>query len=339
MPELDGYLLHEYRDTADYVTKISRGGLSDFPPLIISCAITGANQGKEVNINLPESAEEQAEQTYFAYKAGASIVHIHRRSAQNHSQMSTNTEEYKEVNALVREKCPDIIINNTASCGRERVVVPPISPDPDENISPLMLTSIYASPELASLDISNFVGRMKFKKREAPLSGRDKDIIKEFSYSITPSEVEYAIELMKQYDVKPEFEIFDIGDIWYLNQLIERGMVQPPYLVQMVFGAGINFPTAAYLLETIRCVPRNSILSCVGIGAAQYPMITMALIQGCHVRVGMEDNIYVERGKLAESNAELVEKIARIARELGRAIATPAEARQMLNLGGPREYK
>src|SRR4030067_95609 len=125
---LKDYLLHEYRDTSEYLAKLFRGGLSEFPPLIISCAITGANQGKEANINLPESAEEQAEQTYHAYKAGASIVHVHRRSSKNHAIMTQDPDEYKEVNALIREKCPDIIINNTAACGRVRQVTTPVSP-------------------------------------------------------------------------------------------------------------------------------------------------------------------------------------------------------------------
>jgi 3-keto-5-aminohexanoate cleavage enzyme len=338
METLKNYLIHEYRETPDYVAKLSRGGLSEFPPLIISCAITGANQGKEANINLPESAEEQAEQTYGAYKAGASIVHVHRRSSKNHAIMTQDPDEYKEVNALIREKCPDIIINNTAACGRVRQVTTPVSPEAGGKVSPLMLTSIYAGPDISSLEISNFAGRFKRKKRMPPLSGRDEDIIEEHAYGITPSEVEYAISLMKQYDVKPEYEIYDLGDILYLNQLIDLKLVQPPYFVQMVFGA-INFPTASYLLETIRCLPRDSILSCIGIGAVQYPLITMAMILGCHVRVGMEDNIYIERGKLAESNAQLVEKAVRIAKELGRPIATPAQAREMLGLPGPRDFK
>ena len=338
MTELKDYLLEAYRETPDYVARLMRGGLSDFPPMIIACAITGGNQGKEANPNLPESAEEQAEQTYHAYKAGASIVHVHRRSAQNPAVMSRNPDEYKEVNALIRAKCPDIIINNTAGCGRVRLVTTPINPQEEQKVSPLMLTSIYADPEMASIDISNFAGRFRRKARKPPLTGRDQDVMDEHAYGITPSEVEYAIELMKQRNIKPEFEIFDIGDIFYLNQLIDMKLVKPPYYVQMVFGA-ISFPTASYMLETIHCVPKGSMLSCIGVGATQYPVITMGMILGCHVRVGMEDNIFIERGKLAESNAQLVEKVVRIAKELGRPIATPQQAREMIGLPGPRDFK
>jgi len=331
MTELKDYMLDDYRDPEDYLNRLSRGGLSLFPPMIISCAITGANHGKEANINLPETPKEQGEQTYEAYRAGASIVHVHRRSGKNQAVMTADPEEYKEVNALIREKCPDIIINNTAACGRVRTL--------DGQISPLLLTSIYASPEIASFDISNFAAKTLLRKREPPLTGRDEDVVNEYAYSITPSEAESAIKLMKQHNVKPEYEIYDIGDLWYLNRLIAEGMVEGPHLVQMVFAAGVNFPTADTLTNLIRCCPRNSLLSCIGVGALQFPLLTMAMILGLHVRVGMEDNIYIERGKLAESNAQLVEKIVRIAKELGRPIATPAQARQMLGLGAPREFK
>ncbi len=331
MTELKNYLLDDYKDTQDYLDRFSRGGLSLFPPMIISCAITGANHGKEANINLPETPEEQAEQTYEAYKAGASVVHVHRRSGKNQAVMTTDPEEYKEVNAMIREKCPDIIINNTAACGRVRTL--------DGQVGPLMLTSIYAAPEIASFDISNFANRMPLAKRNPPLTGRDEDVVNEFAYSITPTEAEGAIKLMKEYKVKPEYEIYDIGDLWYLKQLIRSGLVEGPHLVQMVFTEVVNFPTADYLTNLVRCCPRNSILSCIGVGAIQFPFITMAMILGLHVRVGMEDNIYIERGKLAESNGQLVEKIVRIAKELGRPIATPAQARQMLGLGAPREFK
>ena len=119
-------------------------------------------------INLPETPEEQAQQTYDAYKAGASIVHVHRRSSNNHAIMSNDPEEYKEVNAMIRDKCPDIIINNTAIGGRMRTVsgsdrFSGSDRDSDEGqVSPQLLTSIYASPELASLDISNYVAKRYF---------------------------------------------------------------------------------------------------------------------------------------------------------------------------------
>ena len=334
MDEIMDYLLEDYKDTDDYTAKLWRGGLSEFPPLIVSCAITGGNAGKEVNPNLPESLEEQVEQTYDAYLAGASIVHVHRRDTENPAEMTRNWEDYREVNIKIREKCPDIIINNTAACGRVRIG--------DTDWSPQLLTSIYAEPEIASLDTSCYCSLMKLPKREPPLFGRDQEIIREMSYVITQSETQYAIDLMKERGIKPEFECFEIGDIHYLNRLIQAGYVDlnnGPHLIQFVFTTGSNWPTAQFLSMVINAVPKGCILGIIAPGAMQFPVLAMAIVQGLHVRVGMEDNVYIERGKKAASNAQLVEKIVRIAKELGRSIATPAQTRRMLGMGEPRKWE
>lgn len=289
-------------------------------------------QGKEVNPNLPESLEEQVEQTYDAYKAGASIVHIHRRDPENPAEMTRKWKEYREVNIKIREKCPDII-NNTAACGRIKMG--------DGEWSPQLLTSIYAEPEIASLDTSCYCSLMKLPKREPPLFGRDEEIIREMSYVITQTETKYAVDLMREHRVKPEFECFEIGDIHYLNRLVQSGYTDlnnGPHLIQFVFTFGSNWPTSQFLSTVVNAVPRGCLLGIIAPGAMQFPVLAMALVQGLHVRVGMEDNIYIERGKKAVSNAQLVEKIVRIAQELGRPIATPAQARQMLGLGAPRQW-
>lgn len=331
MSELKNYLMDDYRDTNKYLEKFSRSGLSAFAPLIISCAITGANQGKEANMDLPETPEEQAQQTYDAYKAGASIVHIHRRSSQNPAIMTANPDEYREVNAMIREKCPEIIINNTAGGGKIRLM--------NGTVSPPGIVSLSACPEMASFDISNFVARATLKKRMAPLTGRDQDMVVEYVYGISPTEAEDFLKLAKQYNIKPEYECFDIGDLQYLKGFIRAGLVEGPHWIQMLFTEATSFPTLEYLVTAIHHLPENSLFSVIGVGAVQFPILTAAIIAGAHVRVGMEDNIYLGKGRLAKSNAELVEKIVRIATELGRPIATPAQAREMLKLGAPRDFK
>lgn len=324
-------LMDYYRDTNKYLEKFSRYGLNNFPPLIVSCAITGANHGKEATPYIPETPEEQAQQALDAYNAGASLVHIHRRSSKNPAEMTADPEEYKEVNAMIREKCPEIIINNTAGGGRLRFA--------GGIVSPAFNTSLSAGPEVASIDISNYVLRTIRKKRPSPLTGRDEDVPFEGAYGITPTETEECIALMKQYGVKPEFECFDIGDLQYLKTLIRSGLVEGPHWVQMVFSEATNFPTIDYMLNTIRCLPENSVFSAIGVGSVQWGILTASIILGGHVRVGMEDNIYLGKGQLAKSNGELVEKIVRIAQELGRPIATPAQAREMLGLDAtPRAY-
>jgi 3-keto-5-aminohexanoate cleavage enzyme len=248
--------------------------------------------------------------------------------------MTRSADDYREVNIRIREKCPDLIINDTCACGRIRMT------DTME-WSPQLLTSIYADPEIASLDISNYCSLMRLPKREPPLFGRDKEVVREMSYAITQTEVEKSVELMKDHGIKPEFECFEMGDIHYVNRLIQSGYTDlnnGPHLIQFVFTTGSNWPTAQYLSMVINAVPNGCILGIIAPGAMQFPVLAMAIVQGLHVRVGMEDNVYIERGQKAESNAQLVEKIIRIATELGRPIATPAQARQMLGLGEPRKW-
>lgn len=321
------YYLENLRETDKFVAKLSKSGLSEFPPLIITCAITGANQGKESNPNLPETPQEQAQQTYDAYNAGASMVHVHRRSADNWAKMSMKTEEFYEVNALIRQKCPDIIINNTCGGGKLRF--------PDGHIEDSFTCSLDANPEVASIDISNYAVATVYKKRPAPLTGRDEDEPYESAYGLMPSEALATVMKMKKMNIKPEYEAFDIGDLLYLKSLIQMGVAEGPHLVQFVMA---SMMTPDYLSLAMKCMPSETVMSTLAIGATQWPLLATAMVMGSNVRVGMEDNIYIERGKLAKCNAELVEKIVRIARELGRPIATPAQAREMLGLGAPSTY-
>lgn len=324
-------LMDYWKDANNYLDQVARYGLAKMPPLIVTCAITGGNQGKEANPGLPETLEEQVQQTYDAYNAGASMVHIHRRDPKNPAVMCKTAEDYKEINAAVRAKCPDLIINNTAGGGKIRTT--------DGQLTPAFLTSIPAAPEVASIDITNYAWRDVLKKREAPLFGRDEDLVREGAYGITPTEAEECLKLMKQYGCKPEFECFDIGDLNYLKGFMASGLVDPnePQFVQMVYN-GLNFQTPEYMLTTIKHLPKNCIFSTIAVGAPQWALLAMSIVMGGHVRVGMEDNLYLEKGKKAENNAQLVEKIVKIAELLGRPIATPAQAREMLGLGAPRQY-
>ena len=168
-----------------------------------------------------------------------------------------------------------------------------------------------------------------------------KDIIKKLA-----TEEGYDLILEKRLEVyqivlyvKPEFEIFDTGDLHYVHNLIKQGLVEKPYWIQLVMSPRHTFPEPSYLLTMLQRTPPGSLVSVIGVGIPQLAMITMAMILGCHVRVGMEDNIYISKGKLAASNAEFVEKVVRLAKELGRDIATPQQARRMIGLSEkPRQY-
>ena len=334
MEEFEKYLPENFIETNEYSKRLWRSGLSDLPPAIITCAITGSNAGKEANPNLPETLEEQVEQCYEAFKAGASMVHIHRRNPDNPCEVTMDPAMYVEVNRLVREKCPDIIINNNCTGGRMRT-----SPT---TLGDLRMTSITASPEVGSLDTSNYCSKIRLPKREPPLFGRDEEVWKENAYSITDDEALYVAQQMTEHGTKPEFECFSMADFHYVSRLVKKGYKDPfggPHLVQYVFTAGSGWPTSQYLDMLVAALPKNCVLGIIATGAQQWPILAQALCKGLHIRVGMEDNLYVERGRLAKSNGELVEKAVRIAHELGRAVATPAQARMMLGLPSiPREW-
>lgn len=329
--ELKEYLVGDVRDSVRYIENMSRGGLSKLPPLIITCAITGGLHGKEANPNLPEAPEEQVREAYDAYNAGASMVHIHRRNPENPMQMSWKWEEFAEINTMVRAKCPDLIINNTCLGGR-------MLNEETGTIGDRMLASIPAKPEVASLDIHCFCEDMPMKARKAPLFGRDEDAILKFHYSISPDTAKYVAQLMDEQGIKPEFEMFDIADVKYLNRLAKDGTAKTPYWVSMLFNGNGTIPTPDMMLAGTRALPDNSLLNVIGIGAAQFPMLAMAMILGHHVRVGLEDNVFYAPRELAQGNGQMVERVVRLARELGRPIATPEQARKMMGLGAPRAY-
>ena len=332
--EIKDYTMDILRDTYTYTNKIWRSGLSSFPPAIVTCAITGANGGKETNSNLPETIPEQVESTYEAYKAGAVMVHIHCRNPQNTAEFSMDPELYLELNAKIREKCPDIIINNTAICGRN--IVPEqgiVTPTKDS------LLDTYA--EVSSVDISNHFSHIKLPARPG-VPGREQDIVMERGYCISQGDALEACKKLMAHGTKPEFECFQLSDLHYLLWLINNGYTDPfqaPHWLQFVFTTGSNWPTPEFFSTLVKHVPNHTVLGVIATGAMQFPILTQALIAGAHVRVGMEDNVYIGKGRKADSNAQLVEKICRIADELGRPRATCEQARAMLGLGAPRQYK
>jgi len=324
------YLLGDYRNTLDYVEKVYKGGLENFHPAIITCALTGSFQGKEVNPNLPESIDEQVQQAYDAYNAGAAMVHIHARQPQKLGDVSGDTELYKEINRRVREKCPDLIINNTAMGGRML--------GPDGKLGAPMRASIPAAPEVTSIDLMMDFSRVPFKKRLPPLSGRDEDEIRQFAYMIDAQDALESMKVLEQYKVLPEYELFGLYGIKMLRQVISMGKIEGPYWVSMLFGGNGLMPSITSMIETAQLLPKDAMLNVIGIGAPQIPMITAGLVMGHNVRVGMEDNVYYAKGRLLKDNAEMVERAVRIAQEIGRPIATPAQAREMMGLGAPRQY-
>lgn len=335
----------DHREWEDHLMK--------WPPVIISCAITGGLHTKRANPNLPQSPEEQADAAYEAYKAGASIVHIHARSPwSNYYDAQTATaEDYYKINKLVRERCPDLIINNTGS-GLFGLT--------EDQMNKHLST---CNPEVASLAVGMLYNRIQVKLTPEVINkyggadgiaaaGKSMGVIA----ALLPDDVMYIegvtvpagytkteqlAKVMKANNVKPELELFGPQGWWFVDNLIKNNLIDPPYWCQLVMGqdGASSPPTVKASLEMIDNMPPKSFFSAIGIGPMQLPITTLSLIMGGHLRVGMEDNVYYRRGEKGKSNAQFVERAVRIIHELNREVATPAQAREMLGLSQtPKTY-
>ena len=322
-----------------------RDHFRSWPPVIISCAITGGLQGKDANPNLPESPEEQADSTYGAYKAGASSVHIHARDPRTKYASMGQAEDFCKANHLIRARCPDIVITDTGSTAFQL--------PQDEQIKFFK----QIDSEMATLDVGvlSMVIPMKATADKVPaLKENARKIGGDFTFdpatgrgylenvmAVGYGACERTARSMKEANTKPEFEVFSSSSWWYVDHTIQTGLAAQPYWCQLVFGqeGACSLPTPMTALEMIKQMPANSLFSSIGIGPLQLPITTLSLIMGGHLRVGMEDNVYYRRGELAKSNAQFVERAVRLIHELNREVATPAQAREMLGLSPiPKKY-
>jgi len=266
--------------------------------VILTVAPTGGVHGKDANPNLPEQPEEIAEQVAECEKLGAAICHLHARDEHGENDAS----RLQEVNDAVRERCDDIIIQNTT--GGQSVYesrVQGIRTDPH--------------PEMASLDMGPF--------------NRGQHIITEH----TRHNIDRLAAEMQEKGIKPELECFNNGHVNEALRLIERGGLEEPYYFNIIFGHGtFTPPSPENVLNLVSNLPENSEFNLLAVGEHQLPLTTLSVILGGHVRVGMEDNLYYRRGEPVASNAQLVERTARIVELLDCDLATPAEARDRLGI-------
>jgi len=304
-------------------------------------AITGGGGGKEQNPNLPVTPEEQAQQTYEAYQAGASAVHVHARATDGITTVY-DPLRYKEINKKIRQLCPDIIIGNSTG------VVP------DAGVKEA-LAILDAEPELCSLNMGAYASRPggKAKKNQKPSNEGDKkpgekkpqrlddNRPEEWIFPFTPSFIEAVAQKALEKNIKPELEIYHAGMFNDMQNLINQDLLKKPYWTQLVFAphsSGICTPSSVMAL--VDYLPQDTIFSVIGVGAFELPLTTLAMIIGGHVRVGLEDTYYYKKGVIAQNNAQLVERAARLAKELGRDVATPQQAREMMGLSHtPRSWE
>ena len=297
--------------------------------LIITAAITGGASPLG-NPYLPKTPEEQVKAALECYEAGASIVHLHGRNPET-GLPEQKSEWLEQAIVPIREKC-DIIVNvSTGGAGRRVDGDWLYKEQPDESVKgrvaiiPELSKKVESKPDLASFNAGSPVIDIYSRQKQ--------EFLLKFVMVHSFPDMVYMADIMKAHGVKPEFECYDVGMINNAKYLVELGHVDNPPYLQLVLGVLGQIPaTVDNLTHMVRCLPEGSPWSVCAVGANEFPMTTMAVIMGGHVRVGFEDNIYLSKGVKAYSNAELVEKIARIARDLDREIATPEEARKILNL-------
>lgn len=274
--------------------------------LIITAAISGGVARKEDNPNLPEQPEELIQQAVEVWEAGAAIVHIHARDKTGKPTQDAGV--YQTIKDGIRQRGSDVIINFTTGGGTGMT--------PEEK-----LRSIDAYPEMASLNM----GMMNYPMP----NGSWHPVIH------SPADIEWYVTEMKKKGVKPEIEVYAPTMMKEVRGLIDKGLVEKPYVVNFVMGMpaqGTMEATWKNLFFCIEILPPDAIFNVCAVGRYQLPMTTYSILRGGMVRVGMEDNVYYAKGELAKSNKQLVERTVRIATELQRPIATPDEAREILNI-------
>jgi 3-keto-5-aminohexanoate cleavage enzyme len=272
--------------------------------VIITAAITGSRMTRDIAPYIPITTEEIVVSALQCWRAGASIVHIHVRDPET-GLGSQDPALFRRVVEPLREQTDLLLCLTTSGIPGRNLPV-------DERLSPLTL-----KPELASFDAGSI-----------NLGGN--------VFSNTPSFLDEAARQMKEAGVKPEIEVFDMGMLVTALRMRAEGKLDDPLHIQFVLGTPSGAPaTPKSLLYLHEHLPPGTTWSVIGIGRDFLPMAAMALIMGGHIRVGMEDNIYLSRGVLAKTNAELVERIVRLVREYGKDIATPAKAREILCLPSP----
>jgi uncharacterized protein (DUF849 family) len=290
--------------------------------VIVTCAVTGNITRPEQHPELPVTPEQIANAAIGAAKAGAAIAHIPVRDPETGAP-SMELDHYREVVERIRASEVDLIINLTTGPGGRFV---PSDDDPKVAAPSSTLVAperrvehvVELRPEICSLDLNTMW----------------------FGSAVvinTPRNIRIMAEAIREAGVKPELEVFDSGDIVLAHELLGEGTLPKPPLFQVVLGIKNGFPaTPATLMYAHSLLPQGATWASMGTGRMEFPIVAQAALLGGHVRVGLEDNLYIEKGKLAPSNAALVEKAVTIVELLGRRVASAAEAREILGLTPPR---
>jgi len=299
------------------------------PKAIITAAITGSIHTPSMTPHLPMTPKQIAQEAVRAYEAGAAVAHIHVRDPETGAP-SPSLELFGEVLSEVKSRCNMILCTTTGGglgmTAEQRVaVVRKYRPE-------------LASFNFGSLNFALFPVLQKIKDWKYPWEPQYLAMTEDLIFPNTFKTMREFCGFFKEAETKPEIEIYDVGMINNLAFMIQAGHIQKPVYLQFVMGILGGIPATVenlvFLYQTARNLIGDFQWSVCAAGRNQMPMCTTALVMGGNARVGLEDSLYVEKGRMAKSNAEQVEKIVRIARELGVEPATPDEARQILGLKG-----
>jgi uncharacterized protein (DUF849 family) len=304
--------------------------------VIISCAVTGSAHTPSMSDALPITPEEIAEQSIDAAEAGAAILHLHAREPDD-GRPTGDPEIYSRFLPVIKQRT-DAVINITTGGSATMPV--------EERLA----AAARFLPELCSLNMGsiNFAFFPAAKRISTWKHAWEKDYIvnsDDYIFRNTFRDIEKILSTMAETGTKFEHECYDVGHLYNLAHFVERGLVKPPFFVQMIFGIlggiGADLENLFLMKATAdRLFGRGAYQwSVLAAGRSQMAFLTQAALLGGHVRVGLEDSLFIERGVLAASNAQQVQKIARILKEMGHEPASPAEARAMLGLKGGDRVK
>lgn len=288
--------------------------------VIITCALTGAGDTTQKSPHVPVTPKQIADDAIAAAKAGAAIAHIHVRDPET-GAASRSVALYREVVERIRDAEQDVVINLTAGMGGDLLLGPDEAPmqfaDGTDLVGGLERLAHIEElrPEICTLDCGS-------------LNFGDGNLV----YISSPEMLRIGAKRVQELGVKPELEIFDTGNLWFANQMMAEGLLDEPPLFQLCMGIPWGAPPDIGTLKSmVDNLPQGAQWAGFGIGRHQFPMATQIMLMGGNMRVGLEDNLYLKKGALA-TNAQLVEKARSIVELLGGTVATPAEARERLNL-------
>lgn len=285
----------------------------------ITCAITGAGATQGIHPDLPITPEQIANSAIDAAKAGAAIVHGHVRDPET-GEPTRRVDLYRDVVSRIRESGVDVIVNLTTGMGGDLLIGPNGSDTPlpgsdlvgpDERIAHLLDTL----PDLCTLDCGS-------------LNFGDGNMV----YVGTPDFLRIGAEKIRALGIKPELECFELGHLWFVNKLVEEGLIDDPPFVQVCLGIPWGAPATPRTMQTFADqMPPNAVWSGFAISRMEMPFVAQAMLLGGNVRVGLEDNLYLSKGQFA-TNAQLVERAVTIVESLGGSVAGPDIARERLGI-------